>query len=49
MSDTPGYELPFLLFGGLFVWSVTNFLAKNALVPVKDPRIAEALAHHVTY
>lgn len=44
------YEIgPMLLFGGLFLWSLTNFLSKNNLVPVKDPRIGEALAHHVTY
>jgi hypothetical protein len=40
---------PFLLFGGLFLWSVTNFLNKNHLVPIRDPRIDEALHHRVTY
>lgn len=39
----------FLLLGGLFIWSVTNFFAKNSLVPVRDPRLDEALHHHVTY
>lgn len=39
----------FLMFGGLFLWSVTNFLSKNPLVPVKDPRIDESTHHHVTY
>lgn len=44
------YEIgPMLLFGGMFLWSVTNFLSKNSLVPVRDPRIGEAIAHHVTY
>ncbi len=39
----------FLLFGGLFLWSVTSFLSKNKLIPVKDPRIEESLHHHVAY
>jgi hypothetical protein len=39
----------FLLFGGLFLWSVTSFLAKNSIIAVRDPRIDEALNHHVTY
>ena len=39
----------FLFFGGLFLWSVTNFLSKNNIVPVKDPRIEESIHHHVTY
>jgi hypothetical protein len=39
----------FLMFGGLFLWSVTNFLSKNKLVPVKDPRIEESTHHHVAY
>ncbi|MES2962293.1 MAG: molybdopterin oxidoreductase [Bdellovibrionota bacterium] len=44
------YEIgPMLMFAGLFLWSVTSFLSKNNLVPVKDPRIGEAVAHHVTY
>lgn len=40
---------PFLMFGGFFIWSVTNFLGRNSIVPVKDPRIDEAIHHHVTY
>ncbi|MEK7356865.1 MAG: molybdopterin oxidoreductase [Bdellovibrionota bacterium] len=44
------YEIgPLLLFAGLYLWSVTSFLSKNNLVPVKDPRIGESIAHHVTY
>ncbi len=44
------YELgTFLMFGGLFVWSVTNFLSKNPVVPLKDPRLSESLEHHVVY
>ena len=44
------YELgTMLMFGGLFVWSVTNFLSKNPVVPLKDPRLDESLAHHVVY
>lgn len=39
----------FLMFGGLFLWSVTAFLSKNKLVPVKDPRIQESIHHHVSY
>ena len=39
----------FALLGGLFVWSTTNFLTKNKLVPIKDPRIEESIHHHVTY
>jgi hypothetical protein len=39
----------FLFFGGLFLWSVSSFLTKNKLVPVKDPRIEESLHHHVAY
>lgn len=39
----------FALLGGLFVWSTTNFLTKNKLVPIRDPRIEESIHHHVTY
>ncbi len=39
----------FLGFLGLFVLSVTRFLEKNNLVPIKDPRIGESLVHEVTY
>lgn len=39
----------FALFGGLFLWSVTSFLSKNKLVPVRDPRIDESMHHHVVY
>lgn len=39
----------FILLGGLFIWSVTSFLAKNKLVPIRDPRIQESIHHHVTY
>jgi hypothetical protein len=39
----------FLGFLGLFVLSVTRFLEKNNLIPVKDPRIQESLVHEVTY
>lgn len=38
-----------LLFGGLFLWSLTNFLSRHSLVPMKDPRLEEAVHHHVTY
>lgn len=39
----------FALLGGLFLWSVTSFLTKNKLVPIRDPRIQESIHHHVTY
>jgi hypothetical protein len=39
----------FMMFGGLFLWTVTNFLSKHNLVPIKDPRIEESIHHHVTY
>ncbi len=39
----------FLGFGGLFIWSVTNFLSKHNIIPLKDPRIDESTHHHVTY
>lgn len=44
------YEIgTFLMFLGLYLWSVTNFLSKNAIVPLKDPRLEESLAHQVIY
>lgn len=39
----------FLGFLGLFLMGIFKFLSKNNVVPVKDPRMHEALAHHVTY
>jgi hypothetical protein len=39
----------FLGFLGLFLFSVTRFLSRNSLVPIKDPRIAESMHHHVVY
>lgn len=39
----------FLGFAGLFVWSVARFYTRHPVVPLKDPRAAESLAHHVTY
>jgi hypothetical protein len=36
-------------FAGLFMFLVFNFFTKNSLVPVKDPRLNEALHHHVSY
>ncbi len=39
----------FIGFLGTFLLLVTGFLAKNNLVPIKDPRIHESLSHHVTY
>lgn len=39
----------FMGFAGLFLLTLTNFLTKNSLVAIKDPRLHEALKHHVTY
>ena len=39
----------FLGFLGLFVLSVARFLEKHNLIPIKDPRIQESLAHEVLY
>lgn len=39
----------FMGFAGLFLWSVTNFLSRHNIVPIRDPRIEESLHHHVTY
>lgn len=36
-------------FAGLFLWSITRFFQKNSLVAIKDPRLHEAINHHVTY
>lgn len=36
-------------FAGLFMIGLLGFLAKNSLVPLKDPRLHEAVSHHVTY
>lgn len=41
--------LIFLGFLGLFLMTVTRFLSRNKLVPVKDPRLKESLDHHVVY
>ncbi len=37
------------LFAGIFLWTLGTFLSKHSLIPIKDPRIQEALNHHVTY
>ncbi len=36
-------------FAGLFLTMVIKFMTKNNLVAIKDPRLHEAIAHHVTY
>jgi uncharacterized membrane protein len=36
-------------FLGLFLVAIQKFLSQNNLVAIKDPRIDEALNHHVTY
>lgn len=39
----------FVGFSGIFMKLVTSFMTKNNLVAIKDPRLNEALNHHVTY
>lgn len=36
-------------FAGIFLLTVMAFWAKHSLVPLKDPRLHEAVSHHVTY
>jgi hypothetical protein len=36
-------------FAGLFLLCITSFWSKNSLVPLKDPRLHEAINHHVAY
>jgi len=44
------YEIAMLaLFLGLFLLMMIKFFQKNNLVAIKDPRMHEALSHHVTY
>jgi hypothetical protein len=44
------YEVAMLAgFLGVFLLSIIKFYQKNGLVAVKDPRMHEALNHHVTY
>ncbi len=39
----------FLGFLGLFLFSVTSFLSRHPIVPLKDPRQQESMHHHVVY
>ncbi len=39
----------FLGFTGLFLLTLIQFLSKNNIVAINDPRLHEALNHHVTY
>jgi hypothetical protein len=39
----------FLGFMGLFLLGVQNFLAKNSLIPMKDPYRSESMHHHVVF
>lgn len=44
------YEIAMLLlFLGVFLMTIMRFLQKNSVVAVRDPRMHEALHHHVTY
>lgn len=36
-------------FAGLFLFGLTSFFQKFNLIPIKDPRLHEAISHHVTY
>jgi hypothetical protein len=36
-------------FAGLFLMTIMSFWSKHSLVPLKDPRIHEAINHHVAY
>lgn len=36
-------------FAGLFLLSIMSFWSKHSLVPLKDPRMHEAINHHVAY
>jgi hypothetical protein len=36
-------------FAGIFLLGIMKFWSKNSLVPLKDPRIHEAINHHVSY
>ena len=36
-------------FAGIFLLCIMSFWSKHSLVPLKDPRIHEALNHHVSY
>lgn len=51
-EEVVGGVLDFLVWGGflgLFLFSITRFWSKNAIVPVKDPRQFESNHHHVVY
>lgn len=41
--------LAFCGFLGLFLFALTRFLSRNNIVAIRDPRIDEALHHHVVY
>ena len=44
------YEVSiFAGFTGVFLAILMRFMTKNKLVALKDPRLDEALSHHVTY
>lgn len=44
------YEVSlFVGFAGVFTCLVTRFLSQNNVVAIKDPRLHEAINHHVTY
>lgn len=51
--DQPVFSLPelliFLGFAGAFLFTVTRFLGRHSIIPIKDPRIDESIHHHVTY
>lgn len=36
-------------FAGMFLLTIMSFWSKHSLVPLKDPRLHEAINHHVSY
>jgi len=36
-------------FTGLFLFTVFNFLSKNNIIPIKDPRVVDSAGHEVVY
>ena len=52
-ADAPVFGLPEILiwggFAGGFAYTVSRFLSRHSIVPVRDPRIHESLHHHVVY
>lgn len=41
--------VPMVGFAGIFLLLMGRFLRAHSMIPLRDPRIKEALSHHVTY